>query len=104
MHFITKVSTMTSMIIIMKDWLREYRSQAQKVLFTRRKLFPKTKKKTEVGKAVCLFCDNEDQKDKLTDAGEYHLGSNNLNTKHAESITENWKQMAMAMQLGGLHV
>ena len=45
MHFITKVSTMTSMIIIMKDWLREYRSKVQKVLFTRRKLFPKTKKK-----------------------------------------------------------
>ena len=104
MHFITKVSTMTSMIIIMKDWLREYRSKVQKVLFTRRKLFPKTKKKTEVRKAVCLFCDNEDQKDKLNDAGEYHLGSNNLNTKHAESITENWKQTAMDMQLGGLHV
>ena len=44
----------------MKDWLREYRSKVQKVLFTRRKLFPKTKKKTEVRKAVCLFCDNED--------------------------------------------
>ena len=43
-----------------------------------------------------------DYKDKLTDAGEYHLGSNNLNTKYAESIMEYWKQMAM--KLGGLDV
>ena len=59
-------------------------------------------KKTEIGKAVCLFCDIEDYKDKLTAAGEYHSGSNNPNTKHVESSRKKWKEMAM--QLGELDV
>ena len=84
MHFITKVAMITSMIVIMKDWLRKYRSKVQKVLFTRHKLFPKNQKKKK--KKRCLFCNSEDCKDKLT--GEYHLGSNNPNTKHVESLTE----------------
>ena len=54
-----------------------------------------TQKKTEIGKAVCLFCGKEDYKDKLTAAGEYHSGSNNPNTKYVESFTENWKQTVM---------
>ena len=76
MHVITKVATITLMIVIMKDWLREYRSTVQRILLTRQKLFPTNKQKTEIGKAVCLFCDNEDYKDNLTAAGEYHSGSN----------------------------
>ena len=51
---------------------------------------------------MCLFCDNEDYKDKLTAAGEYHSGSNNPNTRHVEPLTENWKQMAI--QLGEVDV
>ena len=77
------------MIIIMKDWLRKYRSKVQKVLLTRHKLFPTNKKKTDIGKAVCLFCDNKDYNDKFTTAGEYHSGSNNPNTNHLESLTGN---------------
>ena len=46
-------------------------------------------------KVVCSFCDNEDDKDKLTATGEYHTGSNNPNVKYAEPLTENCKQMAM---------
>ena len=59
------------MIVVMKDWLRKHRSKDQKVLSTRHQLFP-TNKKNEIGKAVCLFWDNEDYKDKLTVAKEYH--------------------------------
>ena len=68
MHFITKVAMITSMIAITKVWLRECRSKVQKG------------KKTEIGKAVCLFCNNKDYKDKLTAAVEYHSGSTNPNT------------------------
>ena len=49
-----------------------------------------------------MFCDNENYKDKLTAAGEYHSESNNPNTRHVESLTENWKQMAM--ELGELDI
>ena len=45
---------------------------------------PHKRKKTEIGKAMCLFCNNEDYRDKLTAAGEYHSASNNPNTKHVE--------------------
>ena len=51
---------------------------------------------------MCLFCNDEDYKDKLSAAGEYHSGSNNPNTKHVELLTENWKQMAK--QLGEVEV
>ena len=44
------------------------------------------KRKKKRKKKRCLFCNSEDCKDKLT--GEYHLGSNNPNTKHVESLTE----------------
>ena len=97
LHFIIKVAMVTSMIVIINDWLRKHRSKGQKVLSTWYRLFP-TNKKTEIKKAVCLFCNNKDYKDKLITVGEYHSVSNNPNTKHMESITENWKQMAV--QLG----
>ena len=38
---------------------------------------------------MCWFFANEDYKDKLTAAGEYHSGSNSPNTQHVESLTEN---------------
>ena len=57
---------------------------------------------TKIRKAVCLFCNNEDCKDKMTAAGEYHSVSNNPNTKHMELFTGKWKQMTM--QLGELDV
>ena len=47
-----------------------------------------------------MFSYNGKNNDKLTAAGEYHSGRSNLNTKHVESLKENWKQMAM--QLGEL--
>ena len=50
---------------------------------------PHKQKKTDIGKAVCLFCDNKDYNDKFTTAGEYHSGSNNPNTNHLESLTGN---------------
>ena len=43
--FITKVTTTTSMIAIVKVWLREYRSKVQKVLLTQHKLFPTNEEK-----------------------------------------------------------
>ena len=64
-----------------KQSLEGYPYSAQTILQKR--------KTTEIGKAVCLFCDNEDYKDKLTAAVEYHSGSNNPNTRYVESLTEN---------------
>ena len=62
---------------------------------------PHKRKKTEIGTAACLFFDSKDYKNKVAAAGEYHTGSNNPNMKLVESLTENWKQMAM--QLGELN-
>ena len=45
MHFITKFATITSMIVIMKDWLLKCRSKVQKFLITWHKLFPTNEKK-----------------------------------------------------------
>ena len=53
---------------------------------------------------MCLFCDTEDYKNKLIAAGEYHSGSNNPNTKHVESLTEKWKQVAMQLVELDVHV
>ena len=50
---------------------------------------PRKRKKTEIRKVVCLFCDIRDYTDKLTPSGEYDSGSNNPDTKHVESLTEN---------------
>ena len=53
---------------------------------------------------MCFFCDNEDYKNKLIAAGEYHSGSNNPNTKHVESLTEKWKQVARQLVELDIHV
>ena len=99
MHFVTKVATITSMIVIIKDQLRECRSKDQEVLFNRHKPFSQAKK-TEIGKAVCLFCDNEDFKDNVTAVGKYHSVGNDPNTIqiYMESLTENLKKMAMQLE------
>ena len=103
MHFITKVATITSMKVIMKDWLRKYRSKGQKVLCIQHHLFATNKQKNEKGKALCLFYDNEDYKDKLIAAVEYHSVRNNPNMKHMESLMENWKQMTMQLDELDVH-
>ena len=65
---------------------------------------PHKRKKVEIGKTMFFFCDNEDLKNKLIAAGEYHSGSNNPNTKHVESLTEKWKQVARQLVELDIHV
>ena len=65
---------------------------------------PHKRKKTDLGKAVCLFCNNEDLKENLCAAGEFHSGSNASasSNEHVDSLTNSWKQMAL--ELGELDI
>ena len=105
MHFITKVSTTTSMIVIMKDWLLVKKVQKQRSegsLYSTTTI-PNKQTNNEKGKALCFSYDNEDYKEKLTAAGEYHSLRNSPNTNHMESFTENSKQMTMQLDELDVH-
>ena len=88
----------------MKDWLRKYRSKGQKAFSNQHQLLPTNKQKMRKEKALCLFYDNKDYKDKLTVAGEYHSLRNNPNTNHMELLTEHWRQMTMQLDELDVHV
>ena len=80
MHFITKFATKTSVINYYKRLVWRVQKQSSEGSPYSTQTITHKPKKTEIGKSVCLFCDNQDYKIKLTVAGEYHAGSNNPNT------------------------
>ena len=52
---------------------------------------------------MCLFHDNEDSKDKLTAADEYHSVRKDPNAKHMESLTESRNQMTLQLDELDVH-
>ena len=60
-------------------------------------VIPHKRTKVELGKAVCLFCGEEDLKEHLCAAGELHSGSSGSNSQHVGNLTASWRDMALAI-------
>ena len=57
--------------------------------------------KIDLGEAVCIFCGENDSRENLCAAGEYHNNSNS-SIDHVSTLTEQWREMAL--HLGELDI